>query len=486
MTISITGSTLTLDELVRVAREGEPVELEAGVVPRMIEARRLVERAVERGDAIYGATTGVGVRKRYRVEPGDGDFERRLLADHRVGQGPRAPADVVRATMLLLANSCASGRLGVRPLLAQRLVGALNGEELPRLRTLGSACGDVAPLADLAWDLFSDTPLAAKESISLLGTGAYSTALAALAVSDAIHLADAAEATAALELEAFAANLSTIDPRVVELRPYQGLQAASARLRELLDGSRLWEAGAARNLQDPLSFRSLAHVHGALRDALAFARHAVEVELNASQENPVVLCELDRLVATGNFELLPLAQALDLARLALAASLTAGCERALKLLQAPLSGLPEGLSARSGLSTCGLSEYAFALQSLTVEARLLSAPVSTEVVSTTQAEGIEDRLILAGLAARRLADQVELGARTLAIELLVAAQAIDLRGPASLGAGTAVLYERVRSIVPFVGEEDPIPPDLEPLVRAVRSRSLWETLVADAPVEPSR
>ncbi|MFN8187449.1 MAG: aromatic amino acid lyase [Gaiellales bacterium] len=472
MTVVLTGSSLTLAELLHVARDAEQVVLAGDVTARMEDARGVVDRAVERGDPVYGTTVGVGVRKRFRVDRDAGEFERRLLADHRVGQGPPAPDDVVRATMLLLANTFASCRPGVRPLLVERLSAALNGGEQPLVRTLGSACGDLAPLADLAWELFADMPLAPKEAISLLGAGAYSTALAALAVSDATRFADAAEATAALELEAFAANLSVVDRRVVELRPYAGLQAASARLRELLDGSYLWEAGAARNLHDPLSFRSLPHVHGALRDALAFAQHAVELELNASQENPVVLPEADALLPTGNFELLPLAQALDLLRLALASVLTSGCERGLKLLQAPLSGLPEGLAARPGLVTCGLSEYAFALQALTVEARLLAAPVSAEVVSTTQAEGIEDRLILAGLGARRLADQVAAGARALAIELVLAAQAVDLRGALPLGAGTARLYERVRSIVPFVGEGDPLPPDLEPLVSAVRSGSL--------------
>jgi histidine ammonia-lyase len=472
MTVSITGSTLSLGELVRVARQGEPAELAAGVAARMQATRDVVERAVGRGEPVYGTTVGVGVRKRFRVQGDAAEHERRLLADHRVGQGPQAAEDAVRATMLLLANAFASGRPGVRPLLAERLVAALNRGERPPMRTLGSACGDISPLADLAWELFAGMPLAAKEAISLLGAGAYSTALAALALTDATGLADTAEAAAALELEAFAANLSVLEHNVLELRPYRGLQTSGARLRELLVGSRLWQEGAARNLQDPLSFRSLPHVQGALRDALAFARNSVEIELNASQENPVAVPEIDGLLPTGNFELLPLAQALDLLRLALSTALTSGCERALKLLQAPLSGLPEGLAERHGLATSGLSEYAFALQALTVEARLFAAPVSADVVSTTQAEGIEDRLILAGLAARRLAGQVELGTRSVAIELVLAAQAVDLRGAEGLGAGTALLHRRVRAVVPFVGEEDAIPADIEPLVALVAAGEL--------------
>jgi histidine ammonia-lyase len=140
-----------------------------------------------------------------------------------------------------------------------------------------------------------------------------------------------------------------------------------------------------------------------------------------------------------------------------------------KLLQAPLSGLPEGLAARSGLGSCGLSEFAFAIQALTAEARLLAAPVSYESVSTSQAEGIEDRITMAPLAARRLAEMVALGDRILAIELVLAVQAADLRGAFPLGAATGAAYAAVRELVPFVDEDASIPQTLEPVVELVRS-----------------
>jgi histidine ammonia-lyase len=150
--------------------------------------------------------------------------------------------------------------------------------------------------------------------------------------------------------------------------------------------------------------------------------------------------------------------------------LSSAAERAVKLLQAPLTGLPEGLGARPGLAESALSELGIALQALAAEARLLAQPVSLELVSTMQAEGIEDRTTMAPLAARRLAEQVELGARVVAVELQLAAQACDLRGHA-LGAGTARALATVRELVPFVGEGDPLP-DLEPLVVRVRSGGL--------------
>jgi histidine ammonia-lyase len=468
MSIHLTGHDLTLDEVVRVARGGERVELAPQAVERMRERRALVERAVARGDAVYGTTTGVGVRKRFRADATP-EFNRRLIVDHRVGQGPSAGEDVVRATMLRLANGLASGESAARPEVAERLVTALNAREQPRVRSLGSTgVADLAPLADLAFELFGSTELAPRDATALVNSGAYSTALAALSLADCLRLADTLDVAGALDLEAFAANLSILHPRVPEVRPYPGLASSVARLRELLAGSRLWRDGEARNLQDPLVYRCLPQLQGALRDALALTEHHVDIELNASQDNPLPVPEEDRFVAVGNFELLPLAQALDLARLALAPVLTSACERGVKLLQAPLSGLPEGLAARAGLADCGLSEFAFALQALTAEARLLASPVSYEVVSTSQAEGIEDRLTMAPLAARRLTEMVALGERIVAIELVLAAQAVDLRTAFPLGAGTGAAYGAVRALVPFTAEDAPIPQDLEPVVELVR------------------
>ena len=212
------------------------------------------------------------------------------------------------------------------------------------------------------------------------------------------------------------------------MRPYPGLTQTIARLRELLAGSSLWEA-VPRNLQDPLTFRTAAQVLGAARDALAYARDVLAVELNAHQGNPVVAAAEGRILPVGNFDVVPLAAALDFLRIALAPALTSAAERALKLLQAPLTGLPEGLAARPGLAEPALSELGHAVQGIVAEARLLAQPVSFELASTTQHEGIEDRTTMAPLAARRLAEMVELGARVVAIELTIAAQAVDLRRP---------------------------------------------------------
>ncbi|MDX6474725.1 MAG: histidine ammonia-lyase, partial [Gaiellaceae bacterium] len=420
MTVVLTGSTLSVDDVLRVSRGDAPVELDPAAVERMRRARAVADRAVDAGGPVYGLSTGVGVRKRASVAADEQvAFNARLILNHLVGQGAAVPEDSVRATMLVLANGFARGASAASPALAQRVVSALNERRHPEVRMLGSlGQADLAPMADLAHGLLgADSRLQPGEGLALLNNNAFATGLAALAVADFERLLDAALVAGALDLEAFGANLSIIDPAVARERPYAGLATSAADLRTLLDGSSLFGAGAARNLQDPLTFRCLPQVHGAGRDALAFARTQLETELNAAQSNPIVDVPGERVFSVGNFDVLPLAAALDLLRIALAPVLTSANERMVKLLQAPLSGLPEGLSEHAGRAEDSLSEYGPAGQALTAEARLLAQPVSFELASSAHAEGIEDRTTMAPLAARRLAEMAGLGATIAAIEL---------------------------------------------------------------------
>jgi histidine ammonia-lyase len=471
MTVIVTGDTLTVDEVVRVARQDEKVEIEASAIERMEESKALVQRVVERGDVVYGLTTGVGARKKVRVAAEDiPAFNRALLANHRTGTGPDAAPEIVRATMLRIVNTMAKGTAGVRPQIADRILTALNEGETPRVRILGSVGqADLPANADLAYALFGDVDLEGREGLALLNSNAFSTGIAALAVADVERLLYAADVAGALDLEAFAANLTLLHPRIAEVRPYPGLAASLERLRGLLEGSYLWEPGAARNLQDPLTFRCLPQVHGAFRDALAYAGRQLGIELNASQENPLIVPEEDRIVSVANFEVVPLAAALDFLRIALAPLLTSAAERAEKLLQGPLTGLPDGLAPKQGLAENSLGEFGVPVQGVTAEARLLAQPVSFELVTTTHAEGIEERMTMAPLSARRLADMVDLGERTLSIEFLIGCQAIDLREAEPLGSGTKRAYDLVREVIPFMDVGDAVPSDLEPVRDLIRS-----------------
>jgi histidine ammonia-lyase len=399
-----------------------------------------------------------------------------MLGHHVVGHAPAVPADVVRATLLRLVNHLAEGSPGVRPALAEHLTFALNtGADLPAVRAIGSVGqADLAPLSELVGPLVGGFPLAAGEGTALLDNNAFSTAWAALAITDAERLVDVLDRAGALSLDGFAANPSMLHPAIGAVRPYPGLRRSLARLAVLLEGSAIHEPGVARNVQDPLSFRNLPQLLGAARDALDHADRVLAIELNANQGNPIVVAGEDRLVSVANFEILPLAAALDHLRIVLASVLSAASERVTKLLYPVWSGLPTGLAPESGTAEAGLTYLSLAAQSLAVEARLLAQPVSFELVSTSHAEGIEDRTTNAPLAARRLADQVELGRRIAAIELTVAAQAVELRGlrPAR---GSAAAIDAVRRHVPFLEMGDHVA-DVEELAAAIRNGTFDERM----------
>jgi histidine ammonia-lyase len=470
MTTVITGHDLTRDVVLRVARDGQRVAIDPAALDRMAAARAIVEERLAAGDAIYGGSTGLGVLKRAGLAPdAAGSFSTRVIRQHLVAQGEHAPADVVRATMLRLANGFASGFPGVRPVLAERLADALNDGTTPRIRMLGSVGqSDLGQMADLAIGLFDGVALEAGEGLALVSSNSFSTAAAALAVADAAHLIASMEVAGAMSFEGLAGNPAVYDRAIADTRRYPGLRGSLDHIGSLLERSAIHIPGAARSLQDPLTFRNLPQIMGACRDALAHVDSQLEIELNASQGNPIVLVEERRVVSAANFEILPLAAALDYLRIVLASALGTSAERSVKLLETPWSGLPTGLATSADPTDPGLSYLGIVAQSIAGEARLLAAPVSFELVSTAHAEGIEDRTSLAPLSARRLAGMADLGAAVVAIELAVATQAIELRSPASRGVGTAEAAAIVRRHVPSLAPDATVP-DLEGLTVAVRS-----------------
>jgi len=471
--VVLDGASLTIDSLAAVAEGSDEVALAPVARDRMAAARKVVEEALRSGAVVYGLTTALAERKSVVLDAGARrDFSRFLIRGHLIAQGPLAPAPAVRAAMVCLVNGFAKGAAGVRPELAEMLVDALNRGVEPAVRSLGSVGqADLGPLADLADGLVRKTGfvLADNEGLALINNNAFSTGWAALAEVAAERLLGEAEVAAALDLEAFAANLSILHRVVTEVRPHPGTIATIRRLRLLLAGSSLFEPGNARNLQDPLTFRSIPQILGAARGALAYVRDTIETELNSAQGNPAVALAERRIVSVGNLDIVPVAAALDFARIALATVVTCAAERTVKLLQSPLSGLPAGLAAEADTGEEALAELAGAAQAIAAEARSLAHPVSFEVVSSSKAEGIEDRTTMAPLSARRLAEMADLAARVVSLELLVAAQAIDLRQPSRLGEGTGRALHLVREFAGFTARGQAPPAELEPLVDAVRS-----------------
>ncbi|HEX5027474.1 MAG TPA: aromatic amino acid ammonia-lyase [Gaiellaceae bacterium] len=471
MTVLLTGSTLTLDDVGRVARDAERVELAPEAVERMLARRAIVERVSSEGTPAYGVTTGVGMRRDASVDAREAAaFNRSAILGHLVGLGPSTSEEVVRAALVCHANGLVAGYQGVRPAVVERYTAALNGSATASVHALGTVGqADLALNADLAYGVLGDLELEAGEALALLNTNAFSTGHAALVVVDARRWLEWADAAATLDFEAFRGHVGALHPEVARVRGSAGVSDTLARLHELLAGSGLWEPDAARFLQDPLTFRCVPQIHGAARDALGFVERQVETALNAHQGNPLVVADEGRLVSVGNFDSQAIATALDLARLALAPVVTACVERALKLLSPRFSSLTEGLVAQEASWQDGLSELGVAGQAIAAEARLLAQPVSIELASTMQESGVEDRMALSSLGARRLSEMLDLAARVVAIELTVAAQAVDLRGVERIGRGAGATHDLVRGRIAFLDHPEQMPLPLEELAGAVRA-----------------
>ena len=288
MTVELTGaisrSTTSFESLARESRSRSPTRPSAACASAGRRRARPAGRNadVRRDDRRRHASRRKGGPKDARA------FNRSAIFGHLVGLGEPAPDEVVRASLLRLANALAAGHQGGRPEVADALIEALNAGEALVVRSLGTVGqADLAQNADLAHGALQDVQLEAGEAIALLMSNAFSTGQSALAIADARSLLDWIDAAAALDFEAFRANVGALHSEVAAARPYQGIGETLTRMHDLLDGSALWEPGAARFLQDPLTFRCVPQVHGAARDALRFVQEQLAIELNAHQGNPL-------------------------------------------------------------------------------------------------------------------------------------------------------------------------------------------------------
>lgn len=467
--IILSGEGLRIADVASVARDGRAVRLSEDAVERMRGARAVVAGMVESGSAVYGLTTGLGALRGVVQASEDAErYSHLTIQAHCTGHGPPLPETVVRAAMVHRVNAFARGRAMVRPEVAQAYVDVLNDGVTPQVHSIGSVGqSDLPAMAEIARGLLErGLRLEQGEALAMLNANSLSVGHGALALADVRNLMDALDVVAALSMEGFAANSSVLHADVAVARPYRGLVATIARLQQLLEGSYLWRPDAARQLQDPLSFRSIPQVHGAARDAFGFAEAQLEIELNASGDNPMLVTAEDRFISVGNFDITPVAAALDFARIALGQVLTTSCERVQKHLAEHFSGLAIGLRAVDSPDDA-LALIGGGAAALAAEARLLAGPVSLDLPTSSIAGGIEDHLTMAPLGVRRLAEMVSLGGRLAAVELVVAAQAVDLRGVGPLGRGTATAHARTRELIPFVGPGQAPSNDLDALAEWV-------------------
>jgi histidine ammonia-lyase len=482
----IVDDSLTSAELAEVAAGARQVALSDAARARIERGHEVTGELLSRGERVYGLTTGVGALKRISVgvveQPG---FNRLMLLSHRTGTGPEVEQAVVRAAMLAQLAGFARGRSGVRPELADVLVAALNAGLSARVRTTGSlGQSDLGPLADLAAALIGEGESAAelarlglepwqptaKEALAFINSNAFTLGWTALALAEVPTLLERFDEAAALTFEGMLGNVEALDPAVADARPIPGLAAAVERMRALLAGGSLIEGGLHRHLQDPLTMRIVPQTHSAAHVALAHTTSIVEAELVSSHDNPSMAPD-GRALSNGNFDSVPYGVTLEYLRIALAHVVTASCERANKLAYSAFSGLPTGLRNDDSSSHDGLGIVVYGATAAAAEVRLLAQPTTLEVPTTSTAEGIEDRVIPTTLAARRLAEMTRLARYVAAVELYLAAQAVDLRDRAGeLGQGTRRAYDLVRRHAPRQSDGEPPLHDLGPLEQALAGR----------------
>jgi histidine ammonia-lyase len=507
--IVLRGDGLTVDDVLAVARDRARVELDSAALVRVRAARDVVDRVLASGQAVYGLNTGLGSLVRHHIPLEEiGAFSFATVADQVSSYGRPLPVDVVRAMMVSRINGMLKAGVGVRRELIERLVALLNADVHPVVRMVGSVGqGDLSEMADIGkvligrgWAEYGGETLPGqealaragiepielgpKEALGLISANGVTMGRGSLVLNDAADLIESMQIAAALSIEAFAANLSIIHPAAALARPHGGQQTASSRLRELLEDSRLWRPGQARNLQDPLSIRCVPQTHGAVYDALSVARGMMEIELNSASDNPLVLVDEGVIVSVGNFDVTSLAMAFDYVRLGIAHAVQVANERVQKLLWSHFTGLPTGLAQHEG-PTGGLRPLGRTFAALASEARFLANPVSLDYRGQL-AEGLEDHASMAPLAVSNTSALVGLAHRMVALELIIAAQGVDLRGgPGQLGAGTARAYAVVREFARTLTDETEWNADVEGLADLVGGGQLARRVARVAGSRPA-
>ncbi|MEX2262750.1 MAG: histidine ammonia-lyase [Bryobacteraceae bacterium] len=477
--VTLDGERLTIEAVVAVSRNGEPVELAEAARTRMLHSRAVVERLAAAEATVYAVNTGVGELADVRIPLSDlQQLQRNVVRSHATGTGDDLDRATVRAMMLIRANVLAGGFSGIRPVVAELLCDLLNRGVTPLVPSRGSAgaSGDLAPLAHIALVLIGEgeaeyagsrysgtqalalagippLTLEPKEGISLVNGTQAMLAIGCLELAAAELLADTADLVCALTTDALRGTPRAFDVRLHATRPHPGQRTSARNLWRLLEGSEIRASHAAcGHVQDAYSLRCAPQVHGAVRDTLAEARRIFAIELNSATDNPLVIG--DEIVSGGNFHGQPLALALDSMAVAMA-TLAGISERRIDRLVNPAlnEGLPPFLAGNPGLES-GLMMVQVTAAALVAENRVLATPASACSIPTSG--GKEDFVSMGMTSALKLGQAVRNTRTVLAIEALTAARALDFRHPLRSSLPLEAAREKIRAVSPASVQDRPL------------------------------
>ncbi len=488
-TLLLGEGRISIETLRQVARERRRITLSHRLEQRLQTARAVVDRHVAQDKPVYGLTTGLGATADTRLSHAEMvAYQYRAIPARAVGVGPPLPTDAVRAMMFARLAGLAAGGSGGSEALAEALAGALNASFHPIIPSIGSiGAGDLAPLAHMGLAMIGQgeaewggetlpaaealrraglrpVDLQHKDGHVLIVANSLSVGRGALAAHDIDDMLNVFNLAWAMSMEAFRGNVSPIDARACAARPAPGQENEAARLRALLHGSLLFANGEARRLQDPLSFRCAAPVHGAARSALDLVREALEIELTHSADNPIVLAESETILSNGNFDMTALSLRFEMLGQALAHMGTLSARRANKLLATSFSGLPRFLSPL-GASWQGFQTVQKTISALEADVRHRAQPVPLTLLPVS--DSVEDHAANTPATIAKTHEMVERLAYLAAIEMIIAAQAIDMRKLEKLGEGAERGYQTIRRHVTFLEEDRALGPAFDTIAQAI-------------------
>jgi histidine ammonia-lyase len=495
--ILLDGSSLTIEHLLAIADDGEPVGLSDAARDRVRASRDVVMRRARGTEPAYGINTGFGSFADVKIAPDALEtLQLNLLRSHAAGVGDPLPVRAVRATMALRANVLAKGFSGIGLETLDALLALLNQRVHPRVPSRGSvgASGDLAPLAHLALVLIGEgetqddagstrpgvqaleraglTPitLGPKEGLALINGTQPSAALLALALASAEQLARAADIAAALSIDALRGSIHPFEARIHEARPFDGQRTSAANIEALVRGSGINKSHEfCGRVQDAYSLRCAAQVHGATREALAFVRRTVEIEANSATDNPMVFADSGDIVSCGNFHGAPIAMAADLLAAAIVPLATMSERRTDRLVDPSLSQLPAFLTREGGVNS-GYMMAQVTAAALASELKSLAHPAGVDTIPTSANK--EDHVSMSMTAALKAETAVRRAREVVAIEILCACQAIDLLAPLQSSPALTRVHTAVRSRVPMLDRDRPPAPDIDAITKLIASNEL--------------
>jgi histidine ammonia-lyase len=492
--VIINGNDLRLEDIVNVARNNYQVELSEEAIKRVEKSRGIVDKIVEEDRVVYGITTGFGKFSDVSISGEDcKTLQRNLIISHACGFGNSLDTDIVRTIILLRANALSKGYSGIRLSTLQTLVAMLNKGVHPVIPEKGSlgASGDLAPLSHMVLPMLGEgeaeyqgkiisgreamnkagievVQLIAKEGLALINGTQVMTAVGALALWDGINLIKSGDIAAALTVEALRGIRDAFDLRTHNIRPHEGQIETAKNILALVDGSSLVTSQGEIRVQDAYTLRCIPQIHGASKDALNYAKHKVEIEINSVTDNPIVTEEGD-VISGGNFHGQPMALTFDFLGIAMSEIANVSERRLERLINYQLNDLPAFLVKHGGLNS-GFMITQYAAAALVSENKILAHPASVDSIPSSANQ--EDHVSMGTIAARKARDIIRNAERVVATEILAACQAIDFREEYTLGKGTKVAYESVRDVVNFIENDVVMYKEIDKVTDLLRSGEL--------------